>query len=222
MVAGGLGLILDLDGVIVDSMGVHEQAWREYLRRHGIDSDRYIPQMVGMRNDDIIRDLFDKNLKESEIVAHGSRKEELYREMMSRQLDQRLVPGVTEFVSQFAITPLAVASNAEVANIDLVLKRAGLREHFQAIVDGTCVKHPKPAPDIYLLAARELGVAPENCIVFEDSVVGIQAARAAGTRVVGVLTQGIPLESTDFAIRDFRSPELGEWLVNQKPIIGRG
>ena len=86
----------------------------------------------------------------------------------------------------------------------------------RVIVDGSQVSHPKPAPDLYLLAAAELGIAPRNCVVFEDSAVGVAAARAAGMRVVGVLTYPSPLEGIQFAVPDFLDPGLDQWLSAQR------
>ena len=86
------------------------------------------------------------------------------------------------------------------------------------IVDGHQVEHPKPAPDIYLRVAEQLGAAPANCIIFEDSDSGIAAARAAGARVVGVCRYGRRLEGTDITIRDFNDPQLAAWLRTQNPV----
>jgi sugar-phosphatase len=80
------------------------------------------------------------------------------------------------------------------------------------------VEHAKPAPDVYVLAARRLGVDPANCIVFEDSPVGVNAARAAGARVVGILTHEHALSDVDLAVRDFDQPELELWLAAQRPV----
>jgi beta-phosphoglucomutase len=116
--------------------------------------------------------------------------------------------------------PLAVGTNAEPANVDFTLDGAGVRQYFRAIVDGSQVARPKPAPDVYLRGAELLGVDPANCIVFEDSPVGIEAARAAGMRVVGLLTHASRLENVDLAVRDFLEPELALWLSQQLSISG--
>jgi beta-phosphoglucomutase len=91
-----------------------------------------------------------------------------------------------------------------------------LRRFFRVIVDGSQVTRPKPAPDVYLRAASELGVAPRHCIVFEDSPVGVEAARAAGMRVVGVLTHPSPLADIQYAVKDFLDPGLEAWLAAQR------
>jgi HAD superfamily hydrolase (TIGR01509 family) len=209
-------LILDLDGVIVDSMPLHERAWREYLRRNGIVSEEIIRRMHGRKNEEILRDFMGEDTSPEEIFTHGAKKEQLYREMMEGKLDTYLVPGVREFLDRAEGVPIAVASNAERANVDFVLDGLGLRAHITVALDSSYVKLPKPSPEIYLRAAHDLGLPPQDCIVFEDSEVGVTAGREAGMRVVGILTGGIPLKEVDLAVANFASPELEPWLAAQK------
>jgi len=138
--------------------------------------------------------------------------------MIGATLEAKLVPGVREFVAEASKTVrLAVGTNAEPANVDFILSGAGIRNYFTAIVDGSQVARAKPAPDVYLRGAELMSVAPANCIVFEDSPVGIQAARAAGMRVVGLLTHASVLEDVDVAVADFEHPRLKSWLAAQAP-----
>jgi beta-phosphoglucomutase len=213
----GLALVFDMDGVIVDSMPVHTEAWRCYLGGLGLECDDIELRMHGRRNDEIVLDFIGGNLTLEEIHRHGALKEELYRTMIRAELEARLVPGVREFVEAHAGFPMAVATNAEPANVDFVLDGANFRRHFKVIVHGMQVKHPKPHPEVYLRAADELGIRPENCIVFEDSPAGVEAARRAGARVVGVQTHA-PLQDVDFRIPDFSSRELERWLSEQRPL----
>jgi beta-phosphoglucomutase family hydrolase len=214
----GLALIFDLDGVVVDSMPVHALAWRRYLNQLGISGMDVEDRMHGRRNDEIVRDFLGADADQGAVLEHGAAKERLFREMMLAQLPDRLVPGITEFLQRTSHVPVALATNAERANADFILDNAGLRPFFRVIVDGSQVAQPKPAPDIYRLAARRLGIAPANCIIFEDSPVGVAAARAAGGRVIGILSHAGSLGQVDFAVRDFRSPELEPWLTAQCPI----
>jgi HAD superfamily hydrolase (TIGR01509 family) len=204
--------IFDLDGVVIDSMPVHTEAWRVYLDRLGIDCGDIEARMHGRRNDDIVVEFIGADLTPEEVFAHGAAKERLYRDLMRPSLIARLVPGVVEFLEARNGSPIGLASNAEPANIDLVLDGAGLRQWFRVIVDGHQVDRPKPFPDIYLRAANLLGTAPSECIVFEDSPAGVAAAREAGARVVGVETHPADLRGVDLSIRDFRDPALKEWL----------
>jgi beta-phosphoglucomutase family hydrolase len=217
----GMALVLDMDGVIVDSNPLHAAAWIEYNRRFGIDAgEALMERMYGRRNDEIVREFFGLQLNAEQIAAHGAAKEALYREMLEPKLPETLVPGVREFLQRHAAKPVGLATNAEPANVDFILDRAGLRAYFRVVVDGHQVQHPKPHPEIYLRAAELLSVAPRNCIVFEDSFSGVAAARAAGARIVGLRTTHRELPGTDLAIDDFRSPQGGEleaWLRAQIP-----
>jgi HAD superfamily hydrolase (TIGR01509 family) len=128
---------------------------------------------------------------------------------------------VREFLTHHRDLPMAVASNAEAANVQFVLDAAGLRSFFRAIVDGHQVSRPKPAPDVFLKAAELLAVAPRDCIVLEDSYSGVAAARAAGMRVVGLRTTHRELPGTDLAVDNFLAPELEEWLGATIASVGR-
>lgn len=214
--APGLALVFDLDGVIVDSMPVHQRAWRRYLHSIGVDAENLLVRMHGQRNDEIVRDFLGPTAAPDEVFEHGAAKERLFREMMGDGLSKALVPGIAAWLVRTAGLPVALATNAERANIDFVLDRAGLRSYFPVIVDGSQVARPKPAPDVYLQAARELGIPPRHCIVFEDSPVGVESARAAGMRVVGVLTHPGPLDDIQFAVSDFMDPDLERWLSEQR------
>jgi beta-phosphoglucomutase family hydrolase len=218
VIATGLALVFDLDGVIVDSMPLHTEAWRVYLNGLGIACDDIEGRMHGRRNDEIVADLIGGGLPADAVWEHGARKERLFREMMRPRLAASLVQGIACFLQCYEAAPMAVASNAEPANIDFVLDGAQLRRYFKVIVDGTQVKSPKPEPDVYLRVADKLGVDPANCIVFEDSPAGVKAARAAGGRVVGVETHRA-LEGVDFRVSDFTNQVLHRWLESQRPRV---
>ena len=217
MLAPGLALIFDLDGVVVDSMPVHHAAWQRYLESLGVAPGDLASRMHGRRNDEIVVDFLGPSADPKLVEEHGAAKERLYREMMREVLVSQLVPGIGSFLERMQQAPLAIASNAERPNIDFVLDGADLRRYFRVIVDGSEVAHAKPAPDIYLRAAAGLGVAPRDCIVFEDSPVGIAAARAAGARVVGIQTHSEELAGVKFQARDFTIPALHAWLGGQRP-----
>jgi len=213
-----MAIILDMDGVIIDSNPVHRSAWSIYNRRYGIETDEAMQQrMYGKRNDEIVRDFLGENLTPGEVLNHGAAKERLYRELMAAAMPDSLVPGVREFLKRYAGAPIGVASNAERENLDFVLDRADLRRYFQVIIDGNQVRNPKPDPEIYLRAAERLGVPGCDCIVFEDSLPGLEAARNAGMRTVGVKTTHAELPDADLAIDNFLSVELDPWLRLQMP-----
>jgi beta-phosphoglucomutase family hydrolase len=213
-----MAIVLDMDGVIVDSNPLHTGAWKVYNQRFGIEAGASLAErMYGRRNDEIVRDFFGPGLTAAEVAVHGAAKEELYRHMLAPRLAGALVPGVREFLQQHAGEPIGLATNAEPANVDFILDRGGLRAYFRVVVDGHQVRHAKPHPEIYLRAAELLAVAPRNCIVFEDSFSGVEAARAAGARIVGVRTTHGELPGADLEIDDFRSQELEPWIRAQVP-----
>lgn len=206
--------LFDLDGVIIDSMPLHTEAWSTYLEQLGLPATEaeIVSRMHGKRNDDIVEDFIGRDLDPAAIFEHGAAKERLFRKLMEARLKEHLVRGVEEFLTRFKGVPMAVASNAEPANIDLVLDGLCLRPRFQAVVDGHQRDRPKPFPDVYLRAAALLNVIPRKCIVFEDSPTGIEAGRSAGMRVVGVQTHSADLIDVDLSIRDFEDPKLEPWL----------
>ena len=212
--------IFDMDGVIIDSTEVHTDAWIEYLRSHGMELPDVGLRMLGKHNDAIVRDFFGHApLTEDEIFAHGAAKERVYRERMETLFDEKLVPGIREFLEKMGSIPAGIGSNAETENVDFVLEKAGLRHYFAAVASGHDVSRPKPAPDIYLKVADMLNVTPSSCIVFEDSLTGVAAARAAGMRVVGVLTSLSEFPDVDLAIRDFLDPRLDKWLSSVHELV---
>ena len=214
MLAPGLALIFDLDGVIVDSMPLHTYSWKLYLERHGIHALDLVEKMHGRRNDQIVAAFWGNHLTPEENFRHGAAKEALWRELMEPVLESHLVPGVRTFLERYRDVPIALGTNAEPANAAFVLSRANLSPMFKAIVDGMQVAKPKPWPDVYCRASDLLGVAPSNCIVFEDSPTGVQAAKAAGMRVAGIQTHAV-LEGVDFSCENFLDPALDAWLDTQ-------
>lgn len=215
--AAGLALVFDMDGVIVDSNPVHRRAWESFNRGFGVETTEAMQQrMYGKRNDEIIRDFFGEGLPPDEIAARGAAKERMYREMVADRIEEILVPGVRQFLARHRGAPMAVASNAEPENVAFLLDRAALRPYFSAVVDGHQVRHPKPHPEIYLRAAGLLAVAPANCVVFEDSLAGVAAGRAAGARVVAIRTTYVNLQDADLNVDNFLSVELSAWLAAQE------
>lgn len=202
-----------MDGVVVDSTAMHVEAWRVYLQRHGLEAESLADRMLGRHNDELVRAFFPPDGLTTEIIdQHGARKEAVYRELMSPVLQKKLVPGVRDFIIRHRSEALGIATNAEPANVEFVLEAAGLRSYFRVVVDGSQVSRPKPFPDIYLRAADMLGYAPEDCVVFEDSMTGVEAAHAAGARVVGVSTTLSRFNDVDITVQDFLDPRLEAWL----------
>ena len=199
--------LFDLDGVVVDSNALHVESWQAVARRHGFDCpDADHIGKCGLRTRAVIRDLLRWPVSEDDADRIGFEKEELYREWIRRD-GIRAVPGVLAFLAearQLGI-PCAVGSSAPRENVDLCLRALDAERFFAATVSGADVSRGKPAPDIFLKAARGLGIAPAQCLVFEDAPAGIAAAHAAGMRAYALLTSHAPEEMSgaDFAAPDF-------------------
>ncbi|MCU1327793.1 MAG: HAD-superfamily hydrolase, subfamily variant 3 [Bryobacterales bacterium] len=203
-----------MDGVIVDSNPLHRVVWTEFNSQHGITTtDAMFERMYGKRTDAVIQDFFGDDLTPDDVFRLGAEKEALYREMMRPQLEISLVQGVREFMEAHQAIPMAVATNAEPANLDFVLDEAGLGKYIRFKTNGYEVALPKPAPDIYLKAAAGLGVEPKSCVVFEDSHSGVAAALAAGMKVVGITTTHEDLPGVSIRIPNFTDPALAAWLT---------
>ena len=212
----GLAFVFDMDGVIVDSNPVHRVAWERFNRRYGLETTEEMHRfMYGRHNVDIVRGYFGDGLPLEEILARGAAKEELYREIVAEKIEEMLVPGIRKFLSSYPRVPKGVASNAEPANVRFILDRSGLGSSFQAVVNGSDVRRPKPDPEVFLRVAELLAVRPENCIVFEDSLAGVQAGVAARMRVVGIRTTYVDLPGTSINVDNFLSGSLRRWLADQ-------
>ncbi len=181
-------VIFDMDGVLFLSTDCHEQAYRETLQSIGIHHFSY-SSLAGMRTDEAIKKVLAKNKHKitetlvSDLVARKRSKalELLEQAGVLREGCQELVEHLTT-----AGYRLVLASSASPQTIALFLRKSGLGKKFEFILDGSMVEHAKPAPDIYQLAIQKLKLEPSQCVVVEDAVSGIQAAQAAGTKVVAL------------------------------------
>lgn len=173
-------VIFDMDGTLVDNMDFHRQTWLEWARREGLNqSEAEILRNVNGTIGEIVRKLFPDVQDEAEIFALGERKEALYREFYAPHL--QLLPGLAAFLAwlQTHKVPMAVATAGDLKNLAFVLDGLNIRDYFAASVTGEDVQHGKPHPEVFLLAAEALNIAPEKCLVFEDSPAGTEAARRA-------------------------------------------
>ena len=179
-------VIWDLDGVIIDSAEEHRQAWHRLAQEEGLPfSDADFRATFGKRDDDIITILWGQQSPER-VRELADRKEAYFRDLIRKTAAP--LPGAVELLRGLHEAGFlqALASSAPVANIQLISEVLGLRQYLTALVSGETVARGKPAPDIFLKAAEELGVSPARCVVIEDAVAGVQAAHAAGMRCIAV------------------------------------
>jgi len=199
------GAIFDWDGVIIDSAKLHEQSWRRLADELGtsIAPESFI-RGFGMKSARIIEEIHHWATEPAEIARLTNRKEALYRELVA-QGEIAPLPGVVEWLHRLreAGVPCAVASSTQRLNIDAVLQRIGLQEAFREIVSAEDVTHGKPHPEVFQTAAVRLKLAANRCVVFEDAHVGIEAAHAAGIKVVAVATTHAveQLRAADLVVR---------------------
>lgn len=210
-------VIFDLDGVLIDSEGLWNEARQEVTEQHGgrwsADAQRAMMGMSSTEWSAYLRDELEVKLSRQEISDKVvARLLDLYREQLP------LLPGAVETVRAFADAwPLALASSANRPIIDLVLELAGLSELFQATVSSEEVPHGKPAPDVYLDAARRLSMAPARCAAVEDSSNGLRSAAAAGMMVIAVPNREFPPSGESLELAD----EVVESLAQLTPELVR-
>ena len=183
------GVIFDMDGVLVMTENAHWLSWQAAAASRGVTlTHATFLSCFGRVNPDCIRIMFGEDVPADESLRIADEKEAAFREIMRSHVP--IAPGLVELLtdlkSQHAL--MAVGSSAPPENVNLVLDAGKIRPFFGAAVDGSQVKRGKPAPDVFLLAASLLNLAPARCAVIEDAPAGIAAAKAAGMIAVGVAT----------------------------------
>ncbi|WP_170065543.1 HAD-IA family hydrolase [Abditibacterium utsteinense] len=179
-------LIFDMDGTLVDNMKFHLQAWPIWARREGLLlADEEILSRTHGTISDIVARFFPDKFREERFQI-GERKEALYRELYAPHL--RLLPGCADLLNWARDTkmPIALATAGDATNIAFTLDGLGIASFFVELVGGEDVSLGKPDPQVFLLAAQKMKVAPEKCLVFEDSPAGVEAARRAGMKCIVV------------------------------------
>jgi HAD superfamily hydrolase (TIGR01509 family) len=187
------GIIFDLDGVLIQSAPCHRAAFEEVFRKHGIHDFEYAPY-AGWRTPEVVRDVLERRgrtVSPDAIAEMAREKSRLARQLIesSRPLSQDCESTLAELAATYR---LALASSGSRASIDAFLALTGSRSLFSSVLSGEDVRRSKPDPEVYRRSAEELGMNVGECLVVEDAVAGIEAARAAGARVVGMAGTGSP------------------------------
>lgn len=184
-----VGLIFDMDGVIVDNNKYHFLAWKQLGAKYGVEisTEYYKEKMNGRTITELIKTVF-KDLPESDASHLGEEKEATYRELYKDLITpNRGLLHFLELAKQEGI-PMVVGTSAPLANVEFTIDRLNLRSYFVDILDERAVTKGKPDPEIYIKCAKAAGRAPWDCIVFEDAISGITAGKAAGAKVVALAT----------------------------------
>lgn len=181
-------IIFDMDGVLVDSNPVHLRKWMDFFEAHGIPYDENeLPNIVlGPSNEVIIRRHFGEEITPEQLAELGAELEADFRKEIGAHA--RPFPGVRHFIEECHAQgiAMAVASAGIARNVNFLVSAMGLGEYFREVLPVESISHPKPHPEIYLKTAGKLGVDPTACAVFEDSFVGIEAAKRAGMKCVAI------------------------------------
>lgn len=181
-------VIFDLDGVLTDTAEYHYQSWKKLAQEEGISFTREDnEQLRGVTRRQSLEILLKgKTLPEDKMEELMVKKNEYYQELINNITMEDLIPGVEELLNQLQEEGYKLAVASASRNARTVIENLEIGKKFQLIADGYSVKNNKPAPDLFLYAAEELEVEPEECIVIEDAESGIEAALAAGMHTVGI------------------------------------
>ncbi len=207
-----MGVIFDMDGVIIHNHKYHVEAWITFCKKYGkpLTEDQYRDHINGKTARDIIKYLFGDDVDQEKVKEFTNEKESLYRELYAPHL--ALTPGLEAFLNQLYKhkIPMAVATSAPTANADFTLDGLNIRHYFQAVLDENDVVNGKPDPEIYRKASAALKNDPADCIVFEDALAGIRAGKAAGCTVIGVATSHKlhELKEADYCINNFTEVDI--------------
>jgi beta-phosphoglucomutase family hydrolase len=200
-------VIFDLDGTMLDNNSFHLKTWVQYLKNMGrdISEEEYKANINGRTNKDAVQYIYGRKLDDEEAMKYTLEKEAIYRNLYGDHIEP--VNGLLDLLERVDAKkiPMAIATSGIQVNIDFMFDHIPMRHYFREIVNSSHITKGKPDPEIYLLTASLLGVPPQNCLVFEDSIVGIQSARSAGMKVIAVATTHSPeeLKEADSVIRDF-------------------
>jgi beta-phosphoglucomutase len=199
-------VIFDMDGVIVDNHVYHDRAWKLFAGNHNkiLETDDFYRHFGGT-NKEILSDMFGPGLSDDEIKSLAREKEEIYRRIYRKEI--KAVTGLERLLISLKKNYIttAIATSAPLLNVEFVLKETSLSAYFNTVVHDSIISRSKPHPEIYLKTAQALNRDPEKCIAIEDTMKGIESARSAGMKVIGIATT-YPvhkLKLADMCIKNF-------------------
>lgn len=185
-----IAVIFDMDGVICHTNPYHSLAFREFFSTRNLapTDEEFAEHMFGKSNSYILSHFLNRPVAGDELLQLEQEKEGLFRKIYEPHIEP--IAGIVEFITELKNngSKLGVATSAPYANLELILSKVDIRNMLGSIMASENVKKHKPDPEVYLTSAKNLGVKPEQCVVFEDSFSGISAALNAGMKVVGVLS----------------------------------
>ena len=186
------GVIFDLDGVLVSTDELHYRAWKQLADAEGIPFDRTINHRLRgvsrMASLEILLERASRAYSAAEKSAMADRKNAAYRESLETLTPADALPGARELLDGLRVRGIKMAIASSSRNTPQILERLGWSGTFDAVADGNDITHSKPDPEVFLLAARRIGLPPADCLVVEDAAAGIEGARRAGMAVLGIGT----------------------------------
>jgi beta-phosphoglucomutase family hydrolase len=203
-----IGLLFDMDGVVCDNMAAHTEAWRVFFREYKIEIETrdFLVNTMGMPTRDVLVYYFKRPVGSDEAARCAAVKEKLYRELYAPK--RRAAPGLRRFlaVARAEGGRIGLGTGSRDDNVSFILDGLKLRPAFDAVVDGGEVKKGKPDPETFLTLADKLKTRPRDCVVFEDALLGEEAARRAGMAVVAITTshRADEFKHARLTARDFR------------------
>lgn len=196
--------IFDLDGVIVDTAVYHYKAWKRLANSLGFDfTEHQNEQLKGVsrvRSLQLILGWGGVTKTEAEQEQLATLKNTWYMEMVNQMKPEEILPGAKEFLTTCRAVGLKTALGSASKNSMTILEKIGITDMFDAVIDGNKVSKAKPDPDVFLAGAQALGVQPEECVVFEDAIAGVEAAIAGDMKVVGIGSPDV-LKSANLVIK---------------------
>lgn len=209
--------VFDMDGVIVDTNPYHKITLRQFAEKYGysLSEEELIKKIYGRTNKEWIPNLFGRSMSPEEVSRYGEEKEQLFRDLYEKDIKE--VAGLTGFLNEAVKlgVKMAIGTSAPRSNVDFVLKHTGIGKYFSTILDESHVIHGKPNPEIYINCAAALQFPPSQCVVFEDSLSGVAAGKAAGCHVVGITTTHTAEElGTKVTMKDFTALNPEEIIKN--------
>ncbi|MBK5208114.1 MAG: beta-phosphoglucomutase [Flavobacteriaceae bacterium] len=214
-----LAFIFDLDGVIVDTAKYHYLAWRNLANALNFDfteeQNELLKGVSRVKSLEILLEIGKIKLPEEKKQALLLQKNKEYLEYVNKMTADEILPGVNDLLNFLEVNDIKYALGSASKNAPLILEKVGLLHRFTAIVDGNDVSKAKPDPEVFLIGAKKLGMNPENCVVVEDAIAGIQAANTAKMISIGIGDAKV-LKEADYVFKDMTAitPDFLKNLMN--------
>lgn len=203
---GMKGIIFDLDGVIVFTDNLHYLAWKRIADQNGIYFDEKINHRLRgvsrMESLEIILERYDKTLSQQEKEIMAEEKNNVYRTLLSTMSPQDVADEVRDTLMKLRANGFKLAIGSSSKNAKFILEKVGLLDYFDAVSDGTNISKTKPDPEVFIKAAQFLDLAPEECLVVEDAVAGIDAGIAGGF-VTAAIGDAVKYEKATYKLKQF-------------------